>query len=264
MKKKHQATESLTLEQAKSILPITENWSRAVLLRLSHNLPTGKLKILEIGSAQGRALISLSKFGHEIYGIEPSLSAIQIAEKLAKREKVNIKIKQGVAENIPFESNYFDLVVAFSVMEHVEDLGKSLEEIFRVIKPGGIFWFNSASSMCPFQDEIRGYLFFGWYPDWLKKKIMNWSLAKRPDLIGYTNHPAIHWWTPRKARSILKSAGFNEIVDRWDLRMENEDTGVTNFFMKQAKQHNFLRSVGDVLIKGCSYAARKPLEFLDD
>jgi len=54
---------------------------------------------------------------------------------------------------------FFDIVLAMSVKEHVQDLDKALEEIYRVLKPGGLFWFYSPSSMCPFQGEIKGFPF---------------------------------------------------------------------------------------------------------
>lgn len=165
LSKKYQATESIDVEQAKGKLQVTEVWTNTVLARLDPILPPGRLRILEIGAAQGRSLIALSKAGYDAYRIEPYAPAIEVAYSLAEQEKVTINLNEGCAEQITFESGYFDLVLAFSVMEHVDDLELSLKEIARVIKPGGIFWFNSASAMCPIQDEIKGFPLFGWYPD---------------------------------------------------------------------------------------------------
>ncbi|HIN93775.1 MAG TPA: class I SAM-dependent methyltransferase [Alphaproteobacteria bacterium] len=130
-----------------------------------------------------------------------------MAGKLAARFGVSFDIRGGVAEDIPFPDDHFDVVIATSVMEHVTDLEQSLSEVHRVLKPGGIFWFNSASAMRPAQDEIRGFPLFGWYPDIVKKRIMMWVKDHRPHLVGHTAVPALHWWTNRRARNCLRDGG---------------------------------------------------------
>lgn len=47
-------------------------------------------------------------------------------------------IKAG-AESIPFDDNYFDFVSSFNSLDHVDNLSKSIQEIGRVIRPGGYF-----------------------------------------------------------------------------------------------------------------------------
>ena len=255
---RYQATETKNINQSRNLLSSTIKWADIVLERLCPFLPSlGCLKILEIGSAQGRVLIGLSKSGHKSYGVEPYLPAIQVAKQLAIEENVEIFILPGKAEGIPFQSNYFDLVLAFAVMEHVEDLNRSLTEIARVLKPGGLFWFSSASSMCPIQGEISGFPLFGWYPDHLKKKIMIWAKIKRPELIGYTKQPAMHWWTPYIARRKLKAAGFEKVWDRWDLLVPSKNHGFVGIMVLLAKRFYKLRIIGDMISPGCSYAARK-------
>jgi SAM-dependent methyltransferase len=259
MGKKQQAAESYNIDQARDLLSTSVQWAAIVLERLSPFLPQGRLKILEIGAAQGRTLIGLAKLNHEACGIEPYIPAIEIARDLAVEEQVDIDIREGRAEEIPFPANMFDLVLAFSVMEHVEDLDASLQEISRVIKPGGIFWFNSASAMCPSQGEIRGFPLFGWYPDKIKKGIMRWAVIKRPELVGFTEHPAIHWWTPYNARRRLANAGFDQVWDRWDLRLPSEGSGISQSAANLAKRFDWLRLPGDIVYSGCSYAARKEI-----
>lgn len=251
------AAEKLDINQTIDRLDVSIKWANTVLKRLAPYLPEGNLNILEIGCAQGRALIGLAKAGHSSNGVEPNVNAIKIAKELASRENVVINIREGWAEDIPFDSNLFDLVLAFAVMEHVNDLEKSLSEVYRVLKPGGIFWFSSASAMCPIQHEIDGFPFFGWYPDRVKKKIMLWAVRKKPELVGFTEHPAINWWTPNNARERLQKAGFKFIGDQWDLRMKSEDAGIKSFFINLAKRYSLIRLFGNIVYPGCSYAAMK-------
>jgi SAM-dependent methyltransferase len=252
-----QATETLNLEQSRMLQDISARRAAIVMGRLANRLPAGQLRILELGSAQGLVLIGLARKGYEVHGIDPCISAINIAKQLIYEEKLEIDVREGRAEAIPYQSNRFHLVLAFSVMEHVENLTAALNEVYRVLKPGGIFWFYSESSLCPQQNEIQGFPLFGWYPDSIKLKIMAWAKKNKPDLIGCTEHPAINWWTPWNARTRLKSAGFGEVYDRWDLFLPDEFSGYHYWVYSLAKRNRIFRFLADMVIPGCSYAAVK-------
>jgi ubiquinone/menaquinone biosynthesis C-methylase UbiE len=177
-------------------------------------LPGGSLRVLDVGSAQGRALIALARLGHQPAGVEPWVTAVEISRELGRQEGVELEVKPGRAEALPYDDARFDLVLAMSAMEHLEDLDASLREIQRVIRPGGIFWFNSASTRSFRQNEISRFPLFSRYPDPVKRRIMLWAKRNRPHLVGYTDAPAVNWWTPRKAREKLTQAGFAEVWDR--------------------------------------------------
>src|SRR5690606_6783902 len=53
------------------------------------------------------------------------------------REKTGLEIIQGSVLELPFADNSFDLVCAFDIIEHVENDQKAVEEMLRVLKPGG-------------------------------------------------------------------------------------------------------------------------------
>jgi SAM-dependent methyltransferase len=252
-----QAAESFTLDQARQMLPSTEAWIGRLLTRLAPRLPVGPLDVLDVGSAQGRGLVALHRLGHRPAGVEPWAPAIETARELGRLEGVELEVRQGRAEALPYEDGRFDLVLAMSVMEHVEDLEASLGEINRVLRPGGVFWFNSASARSVRQNEISRFPLFGWYPDSIKRRIMLWAKDAYPHLVGYTDAPALHWWTPRKARSSLLRAGFSEVWDRWELRTEDETSAQARLFLRMAKRSAAVRFIGDVLIEGAAFAARK-------
>jgi len=252
------ATEAITLERATEKLPKSERYVGTVVSRIrDHLIAKPNLNVLDIGAAQGRGLIALNRLGFTACGVEPWDEAREVAKELAAQENCQIQIEKGWAEDIPFGDDSFDLVIAMSVMEHVVDLEKSLAEIYRVLRPGGLFWFNSASSVCPRQNEIGAFPAFGWYPDAIKRKIMIWAQHNKPELVGYTEAPALHWWTPSKANRLLRGVGFNEIWDRWDLRKLEEESGLRQKILRSIKQYRLARFFADVAVGGCSYAARK-------
>src|SRR5262249_48133121 len=162
---------------------------------------------------------------------------------------------KGAAEDIPFDDEFFDIVHANSVIEHVADLDAALSEIFRVLKPGGVFWFSSGSSLCPRQNEISGFPLFGWYPNTLKLKIMHWTKEHKPELIGFTEFPAVNWFTPWKANRLLKNHGFRKVYDRWEIRGENEGGNIYKYMLKFIRVSRVTKFAADVLVLGCSYAA---------
>ncbi|MFC1783290.1 class I SAM-dependent methyltransferase, partial [Planctomycetota bacterium] len=236
----------------------TEQHYKKVLARISQIRQMKKNDtIVEIGAAQGRGLIACAKMGYKAIGIEPWDEARNIGYRLAKHENVKIQLLKGTAEKIPLGSESCELVLANSVIEHVIDAQAAFNEIFRILKPEGVFWFFTASSMCPKQGEISGFPFFGWYPDRIKRKIMYWAKTNKPELIGYTETPAINWFTPRKARLMLAKAHFKRIYDRWDLRTYSEWDSLHKVILWTIKSNGIARSIANMLKSACEYSAVK-------
>lgn len=255
-----QAAEQYDLQGALNALPASQGWVKHIIGRLDRlgGVRPG-MRVLEIGSAQGRGLIALDQMGFDAVGVEPWAPAIEVSKELARHEGASIDIRLGRAEALPFDDNSVDCVIAMSVMEHVTDLQASLSEICRVLRPGGYFWFNSASAMCPKQAEIRGFPGFGVYPDAVKKGIMYWAMHHRPELIGHTKAPALHWWTHRNARQRLTAAGFGDMWTRWDLHELNTAEGAKGAGVRLIRRSRVAQRIVDTFIPDVSYAARKPL-----
>ena len=62
---------------------------------------------------------------------------LDLVKKLAERFGVSLKTEQCYSHQLPFADNYFDIVYAANLFHHV-DLKKSLFEVKRVLKPGGL------------------------------------------------------------------------------------------------------------------------------
>lgn len=92
------------------------------------------LKLLDVGCGDGVALYLLSKSSPhlELYGVEPVKEALEVA----KRKIPKAYIEEGRADKLPFEDNFFDIIISSDVIEHVADPDKMLEEIRRVAKDG--------------------------------------------------------------------------------------------------------------------------------
>jgi SAM-dependent methyltransferase len=253
------ATEHRSLEQVVATLTLKRKQATVVLSRLKRfGVLPDQARILDIGSAAGTFVATCNQLGYHCEGIDPSEEARLVSEELSRYLGATIRVKPGRAESIPYEPNTFDVVHARSVIEHVEDVEKAFSEIFRVLKPGGVFWFSAASAACPKQAEIKGFPFFGWYPDPLKQRIMSWAKDHRPQLVNYTKTPAINWFTPRKARRLLRKHGFDKVYDRWDLRGLEEGGKMYRTAVRVISSSAATKRVADTLVPDCSYAAFKP------
>ena len=254
------ATEQLSYEDALARLPTSEVYARTVLNRLQsiRPLPPDSTTILDIGAAQGRFVIGCSRLGYRAVGVEPWQPAREMAARLAEYADLDVRILPGSAEATGLPSEQFDVVTCASVIEHVADVQAAFNEVYRILKPGGIFWFATASSRSPRQREINGFPLFGWYPDPLKRRVMGWAQKHKPHLIGYTEAPAINWFTAGKAKRLLRQAGFRkELYDRWDLRQPSEGGPLYQTMLRLVKLGWPTKLVADVLLPGCAYATIK-------
>ncbi|MBA4312066.1 MAG: hypothetical protein C0417_05510 [Chlorobiaceae bacterium] len=96
---------------------------------------------LEIGCAGGAFLNTLRKAGYNVHGVEYSPEAAQFG-----RERFNLNIHTGDLSSAKYDDNMFDLVYMGDVLEHLPDPNVTLNEIYRIMKPGGVLGIR-----CPMQ-----------------------------------------------------------------------------------------------------------------
>lgn len=256
MSKDLRAAESADVSDAIARLPVLRDRVKVLSRRLqpAAPLPPGA-RVLDIGAAQGALLAAFNEAGYEAVGVEPWEPAIEASRDLAQQLDVEITIVPGQAEALPFDDESFDFVHAMSVLEHVVDPLVCFREARRVLRPGGAFYFYTTSALCPVQNEIRGFPLFPWYPPPLQRRIMWWAAERRPRLVGYTATPAVHWFTPWRARADLSRAGFTRVLDRWDLRGEDELQGWRKRALLTARGSRLARYAGDVFVPDSAYLA---------
>jgi arsenite methyltransferase len=120
-----------------------------------------KAKILDIGCGAGYPLLEIAqRFGEgsEVIGIDPWKAATNRLKVKAKTMGVtNIRIINGVAEELPIENNYFDLIVSNNGLNNCNDQMKVLAECYRTLKPGGqiVYTVNLPGSMKEFYSIFR-------------------------------------------------------------------------------------------------------------
>jgi 2-polyprenyl-6-hydroxyphenyl methylase/3-demethylubiquinone-9 3-methyltransferase len=101
------------------------------------------LSVLDVGCGGGILSEEFAKIGCRVTGIDPSGPSLETARKHAVSEALTIDYRQASGERIPFKANTFDMVTCCDVLEHVDDLEKTFCEVARVLKPGGMFFYDT-------------------------------------------------------------------------------------------------------------------------
>src|SRR5664280_2769191 len=104
--------------------------------------PKGKTA-LEVGCGGGILTEEICKMGFITTGIDPSEQSLRTAINHAKISKLDIKYDKGTGEQLPYPDNSFDCVFCCDVLEHGSDLPKVISEISRVLKPHGVFCYDT-------------------------------------------------------------------------------------------------------------------------
>jgi SAM-dependent methyltransferase len=104
-------------------------------------------KFLDVGCGRGEFLSGFISCGIKGYGVDRSNSAEHYCPE------ANLSIVDLEKDSLPFENNYFDVVYSKSVIEHFHYPEKLVQEIYRVLKPGGI-----VITLCPsWEYNYRNY-----------------------------------------------------------------------------------------------------------
>ena len=165
------------------------------------------LSILELGSGTGGLSVALARNGAKVYGIEPSSHGIVASIERSKNYKnARTFFFLGVGEALPFQNNSFDLVISSAVLEHVKDLEKVVEEIFRILKPNGKIYQEIPNYLFPFEGHYK----IVWFP-LLPKKIAKLYVKLRRMNPAFLNH--INYTTPQRVFKLFADRGFKELKD---------------------------------------------------
>jgi len=104
------------------------------------NFPKAKL-LLEIGSGTGIAAAAFALEGYTVIATDPDVGehtgCAAITRLKEKYQLTQLEVLESKGESLPFPANSFDLIYVRQALHHADDLIKMLQEISRVLKPGG-------------------------------------------------------------------------------------------------------------------------------
>jgi ubiquinone/menaquinone biosynthesis C-methylase UbiE len=105
--------------------------------------------LLEVGTGSGIFLPELSKYCSKLYACDIHDSYEHISKLCEQYNISDYFVNRQNIENTNYPDNFFDVVVAVSVLEFVENVDTAMAEIKRIMKPDGIFL-----TICPMQSNF--------------------------------------------------------------------------------------------------------------
>lgn len=97
-------------------------------------------RTLEVGAGTGFFLVNLAKaglLGDELHATDISQGMLDVCERNAHEHGFEVRTRRGDAEALPYDDDEFDLVIGHAVLHHLPAPQRALEEMQRVLRPGG-------------------------------------------------------------------------------------------------------------------------------
>jgi len=133
--------------------PWNSYWYVYDLVRMYYN--KDKNKLLDFGCGWGETSVRFAKIGYEVYGFDISEGNLKVAKKLTRKYgfQNQVEFSLQIAENLNYPSGYFDIIVGFDILHHV-NIKSAILECKRILKDGGVAIFREPVEV-PIIDYIR-------------------------------------------------------------------------------------------------------------
>lgn len=135
----------------------------------SHGVLRSGGEALDVGCSAGFFCGGLAQHFEKVWGIDIDAGALELAE--SRNVESNVEFKLIDDDCIPFPDQVFDLVVCNHVYEHVPSSEFLIEEIQRVLKPGGVCYFGAASKYVVIEPHFK-LPFLSWLPKFIAHRYM--------------------------------------------------------------------------------------------
>jgi ubiquinone/menaquinone biosynthesis C-methylase UbiE len=126
--------------------------------QLTEDLPA-RAEILEVAPGPGYFAVEVARRGYAVTGLDISHTMVEIATEHARRAGVSVAFRQGDVTRMPFEADRFDLVVCQAAFKNFLDPVRALDEMHRVLRPGGtavIQDLNRTATRADIAAEVQG------------------------------------------------------------------------------------------------------------
>jgi O-antigen/teichoic acid export membrane protein/SAM-dependent methyltransferase len=155
-------------------------------------------RLLEVGCGMATDLLQFARGGSRVIGIDITPRSIEIARKRFEVYNLDGAFAIGDAENLAFPDHSFDLVYSFGVLHHTPNTQRAIEEIRRVLRPGGqaiVMLYNRSSlyywgSIFLKHGLLRGEIFGSSLSDIMSRRVEYSEVGATPLVKAYTHAEA--------------------------------------------------------------------------
>ena len=196
---------------------------------------TGGMDVLDVGCGQGIDVSQYAEAGANVTGIDLTPKHAELAAKHVASIGLEAEIINGDAEQLPFEDNSFDRVSSNGVLHHTPDMPAALQEIQRVLRPGGearIIVYNSHSLHYWFNQVLGHGIIKG---DLLRERSMAGVLSSTVERTSIDARPLVNVYSRKDVRNMLRQAGFV------DVRVHSRHFNKTDAFPYEAAARRIAR-----------------------
>jgi ubiquinone/menaquinone biosynthesis C-methylase UbiE len=153
---------------------------------LTHLKMDRSATVLDVGCGGGKTIEKLAHIAGSVYGVDYAAGSIGESQSHNKRliAEGRVHVQRASVSQLPFTRDFFDVVTAIETQYYWPDLANDMQEILRVLKPGGCLMIVAES-------------YKGGRNDWLLGPVMR--------LIGSTRLSA------EDQRALFQSAGYTDI-----------------------------------------------------
>ncbi len=101
----------------------------------------GVHNVLDLGCGVGRHSLVLADAGFDVLAMDGSAAGLEVLRQNAAARGLTLQLRQGDVDSLPFPEASFDYVLSWDVLYHgnLGDAGHRVAEVWRVLKPGGLF-----------------------------------------------------------------------------------------------------------------------------
>ena len=140
-----------------TLSPNLQEWFGGIDIYLFDQLLKGRfvpgMRVLDAGCGTGRNLVYLLRSGYEVFGVDESPEAVSQTRRLAAALAPHLPADNfhvEAVEQMSFANTGFDVVLSSAVLHFAldeEQWSSMVKEMWRVLKPGGIFFARLASTI---------------------------------------------------------------------------------------------------------------------
>lgn len=135
-------------------------------------------RILDVGCGIGYFLEEAKKRNWEVYGTEYTDVAVEICKNKG------ISMQNGVLDPSHYDTESFDVITSFEVIEHINNPKEELASFYRLLRKGGAVYVTTPNF----------------------NSLLRYRLKETYDMICYPEH--LSYYTPKTLRHVFRKAGF--------------------------------------------------------